>query len=221
MTVYRPTTSTAVGTALTNPAYAYDNNSSTAATGSATGQSSKGSFYSGFASVSNPSSVTLSVDWSATSEFVEAPDGSTTFSFAHVQYSPDGSTWTTLAFYESGAVRARGTTQYLLSGVTQLSNLKVRFQAFGAKLDYYDPEAGRVFTLNGTASISVYEVSVDVVSHGVNLSHTAPGTGTGKKVYASNLWNASAGTYGTPSTSTPAIFTQDGSNGFWFLDSYF
>lgn len=224
MAVYRPAVSTAVSTALTNPGYAYDNNSATAATGSGSGTASVGADYGGFAAVSNPTSVVLSVDWSAATTPVEHPDDpyQTASGAVFLRYSVDsGSTWTVLESLVDGNTRARGVTQYPLSGVTQLSNLRVRVQALGGRLAYYDEMAGRTVYLNASASITVYEISVDAASHGVNLSHTAPGTGTGKMIYASNIWDAANGVYGTPSASTPAVFTQDGANGFWFLDSYF
>ena len=225
MAIYRPTASAAVNTALIDPGYAYDNNSTTAATsGNVTGTETKGQDYYGFTSYANPSTVVLTVDWSATTTMVFHPydEGITAYGVAHLQYSVNGGTsWTTLEQVFGGNTRSRQATQYPLSGVTQLSSLRIRCQASGARIAYYDEVVGRTRYRNASASITVYEISVDVASHSVNLSHTAPGTGAGKMLYASNLWNASAGTYGTPSASTPATFTQDGSSGFWFLDSYY
>ena len=82
-----------------------------------------------------------------------------------------------------------------------------------------DLNTGQKFVASGY--IDVYEIYVNVNGHSVVLSHTAPGTGTGKRVYASNLWDASAGTYGVPNASTAAIFTQDGTSGYWFFESYY
>lgn len=224
MAIYRPTASAAVNTALTNPGYAYDNNSTTAATsGNVAGTANSGQDYYGFTSHANPSSVVLTVDWSATSTTVFNPydESFRADGVAYLQYSVNGGTsWTILEQVLDSNTRSRQATQYPLSGVTQLSSLRIRCQAYGARLAYYDEEWGITRYKNASASITVYEISVDAVTHSVNLSHTAPGTGAGKMIYASNLWNASAGTYGTPSASTPAIFTRDGSSGFWFLDSY-
>lgn len=224
MAIYRPTASAAVSTALTNPGYAYDNNSTTAATsGSVTGTANRVQDYYGFTSYANPPGVVLTVDWSATTTQVFHPDDGdiTASGVVYLQYSVNGgSTWTRLEQVIGGNTRSRQATQYPLSGVTQLSSLRIRCQAYGARITYYDEIQGRTRYVNASASITIYEISVDVVTHSVNLSHTAPGTGAGKMLYASNLWNASAGTYGTPNASTPATFTQDGSSGFWFLDSY-
>ena len=224
MAIYRPTTSYVVSNALTNAGSAYDNNSTTFASGSAVGNITRGADYAGFTAVSNPSSVVLTVDWSAATTIAENPDDPSIYAFGvcYLRYSADGgSSWTVLETLVDGNVRARAATQYPLSGVSQLSNLRIRLHALGNKINYYDPELGRTVTLNASASLSIYEISVDVVEHGVNLSHAPPGTGAGKAIYASNLWDVANGIYGTPSTSNPAVFAQDGANGFWFLDSYY
>ena len=214
MPVYRPTAYYTVS--FRNPTYAYDQNSATCASGFSATYASVNCIYQGFASLSVSTAVEVVIDWAATiTEGGPTSEGETCVGSASLMASVNGGTsWVSLAFLN--ASRDRATTTYALAGLSQLSNLRIEALCRGAVIT--DPHTGQKFVANGY--IDVYEIYVNVNGHSVVLSHTAPGTGTGKRVYASNLWDASAGTYGVPNASTAAIFTQDGTSGYWFLESY-
>ena len=213
MTVYRPTAYTG---SFINPTYAYDQNNATRASGFSATYASVNCIYQGFASLSVSMAVEVVIDWAATiTEGGPTSDGETCIGSASLMASVNGGTsWVALDFVS--ASRDRATTTYALAGLSQLSNLLIKALCSGAVIT--DPNTGQKFVANGY--IDVYEIYVNVNGHSVVLSHTAPGTGAGKRVYASNLWDASAGAYGVPNASTAAVFTQDGTNGHWFLESY-
>ena len=213
MPVYRPTAYTG---SFSNPTYAYDQNSATCASGFSATYVPVNCIYQGFASLSVSTAVEVIINWAATiTEGGPTSDGETCIGGAGLMASVNGGTsWVSLDFVS--ASRDRATTTYTLTGLSQLSNLQIKALCSGAVIR--DIKTGQKFVANGY--IDVYEIYVNVNGHSVVLSHTAPGTGTGKRVYASNLWNASAGTYGVPNASTAAIFTQDGTSGYWFLEGY-
>ena len=220
MTVHRPTANS--GT-FTDAAYAYDQNTSTCAVGSTSpAVLARTMILTTFGSVAVNGVAKITVDWAATL----APAGPTSdevdaIAYAFISASVDGGlTWTLLGNASrglwDGASRDRAISTYTMPGLVNLSNLQVRAQSVGSTVT--DPETGTKYT--ATASVSVYEVSVAVNEYSVVLSHTAPGTSAGKTIYASNLWDSATGAYGVASATVPAVFTPDGTNGYWFLESY-
>lgn len=213
MTVYRPTAYTG---SFSNPTYAYDQNSTTCASGFSATRTSVNCIYRGFASLSVGTAIEVVIDWAATiTEGGPTSDGYTCNGIASLMASMNGgTTWVSLD--SVSASRGRATTAYALAGLSQLSNLRIKALCRGDVIT--DLNTGQEFVAKGY--IDIYEIYVNTRGHSVVLSHTAPGTGTGKRVYASNLWTALTGVYGVPNASTAAIFTQDGTNGHWFLESY-
>jgi hypothetical protein len=169
MTIYRPTTNAAYGTALTNPGSAYDNNTTTAATGSQGGTSNMGATYSGFASLTGVTALTVYLAGSITTDDLHDENGNIIGgSKATLQYSYDGGTsWQTIGSWSgSGGSLSDGT--YAMSAVTNLpanlSSVQLRIFINGAAYTYYDDAAQRNITLRAVASINLKELYVDAVA---------------------------------------------------------
>ena len=98
MTIYRPTTNTPVGTGLSNPTYAYDNNAGTSATGSASGLNNNTTDFAGFSSVTGVTALTVYANWGGSFTIAENPEnpGEQAWGSYSLQYSYDGANWQVL-----------------------------------------------------------------------------------------------------------------------------
>jgi hypothetical protein len=209
MTIYRPTTNAVYGAALTTPEAAYDNNTTTAATGTQSDTSNMGATYSGFASLTGVTALTVYLVGSITTKDLADENGQIVGgSQATLQYSYDGGTsWQTIGYWSgSGGALSDGT--YAMSAVTNLpTNLSsVQFRIFisGAAYSYRD-DAGHLVTLRAPVSINIKELYVNAAAgYTPSLGTVDRGT-TPTPLYMPSLFNSGNGTQGTVGTTPVAI----------------
>lgn len=111
------------------------------------------------------------------------------------------------------------TVSFTLPASQNTNNLYISANLYATAIFDYDLVLQQwVFSTSSDCTGDLYELWIEPNSTYVAaLDHVAPGTGAGKKVYPSNLYNTGTGVLATPTTSTTAVYLLDGTNGYWFI----
>lgn len=160
--------------------------------------------YSGFPSyVSN--STTLKINCQSFSAFTSS----------HLAYKVGAGAPVSLSNFPL----TQSTLSYALPNSININTLSIIIDNAAYAIFNYDVDIQQwVLQESGGTSGDLFEFWLETSSAYVAaLDHVAPGTGTGKKIYPSNLYSTVTGVLSTPTTSVTANYVIDGTNGYWFI----